>query len=211
VDGRCFSVEQHYLKDIQKLVAIQQFEVAKDRGKNYQEKNERGDKAWKGKDKLSLPNQLNMPELPPKFDAEIIAETVIRIIQTYSKRNRAAAFSQPPGLAQPSSASLSKSNTNPTSSGSVEGTGDAILVFLSGIQAITKVSRALRQRDMTSLNAQVQLLHGSLQPEVQRRAFKKTKPGEWKIVLSTNIAETSVTVEDVTHVLDCGLVKVRVL
>ena len=53
------------------------------------------------------------------------------------------------------------------------------------------------------------MLHGSLQPEVQRRIFKKTKPGEWKIVLATNIAETSVTVEDVTHVVDCGMVKVR--
>ena len=34
-----------------------------------------------------------------------------------------------------------------------------------------------------------------------------TKPGEWKVVLCTNIAETSVTVEDVTHVVDCGRLK----
>jgi HrpA-like RNA helicase len=121
----------------------------------------------------------------------MVAETVIRIIQTYSKRDRNSSF-----------------RVNDTASeSSVSTTGDAILVFLSGIQSIDKVNRALRQRNMVALNAQVHMLHGSLPPERQRRVFKKTKPGEWKIVLSTNIAETSVTVEDVTHVVDCGMVK----
>ena len=50
-------------------------------------------------------------------------------------------------------------------------------------------------------------LHGSLPPEQQHRVFRKSRKGEWKIVLATNIAETSVTVSDVTHVVDCGLVK----
>lgn len=129
---------------------------------------------------------------PPRFDAEMVAETVIRIIQTYSKRDRIASF---------------LNNDVTSTENSVSTTGDAILVFLSGIQAIDKVNRALRQRNMVALNAQVHMLHGSLPPERQRRVFKKTKPGEWKIVLSTNIAETSVTVEDVTHVVDCGMVK----
>ena len=127
----------------------------------------------------------------PRFDAEIIAEAVIRIIQTHSQRNRSGAFQ----------IALSSVRTSET--------GDAILVFLDGIASITKVSRALRQRNMSSLNAEVLMLHSSLGTEIQRKAFKKTKPGEWKIVLSTNIAETSLTIEDVTHVLDCGTVKVR--
>ena len=183
VKGRCFNVEQHYIKDIHKLVAIQQKEAAVERGK---------ESSWKGGKgmKLSLPNELMNYEKPPRFDAEIVAETIIRIIQTYSKRDRTSSFQ-------------TNVLSNPLE------TGDAILVFLSGIQQITKVNRALRQRNMDSLFAQVHMLHGSLQPEAQRRVFKKTKPGEWKIILCTNIAETSVTVEDVTHVVDCGMVKVR--
>ena len=191
VKGRCFNVEQHYMKDINKLVAIQQRAVALERGKESSENRdkERAGVRKSSAMKLSLPNELANYERPPRFDAEIVAETIIRIIQTYSKRDRTSSFQ---AITPP----------NPLE------TGDAILVFLSGIQQITKVSRALRQRNMTSLSAQVHMLHGSLQPEVQRRIFKKTKPGEWKIVLSTNIAETSVTVEDVTHVIDCGMVKV---
>ena len=88
--------------------------------------------------------------------------------------------------------------------------GEGILVFLSGIQAIEKVNRILRQRvNATSFRDKVfiYILHGSLPPEQQRRVFKKTKNGEWKIVLATNIAETSITVDDITHVIDSGYMK----
>ena len=56
-------------------------------------------------------------------------------------------------------------------------------------------------------NANIIALHGSQTSQQQRQAFKISAPGEWKIVLATNIAETSVTVPDVTHVVDAGLVK----
>lgn len=154
-----------------------------------------GGRGKKNDDKKGLLGQIAATEIdairPPRFDAEMVAETVIRIIQTYSKRDRVSSFRVDDAV----------------SGSSISATGDAILVFLSGIQSIDKVNRALRQRNMVALNAQVHMLHGSLPPERQRRVFKKTKPGEWKIVLSTNIAETSVTVEDVTHVVDCGMVK----
>jgi ATP-dependent RNA helicase DHX57 len=136
----------------------------------------------------------------PKFDPDMVAELVVRIIQTYSSRRRVESISAATAVAV-----AGGSEAGPSSPGT--GTGDAILVFLSGIQAIEKVNRILRQRGLASMNAQVHILHGSLSPEMQRRVFRRTKPGEWKVVLSTNIAETSVTVEDVTHVVDCGLVK----
>ncbi len=53
----------------------------------------------------------------------------------------------------------------------------------------------------------IYIIHSSLSPEQQRRVFRKTKVGEWKVVLATNIAETSITIDDITHVVDSGLVK----
>jgi HrpA-like RNA helicase len=43
------------------------------------------------------------------------------------------------------------------------------------------------------------------------RVFEPTPRGHRKIVLSTNIAEASVTIEGITYVVDCGFVKVRFL
>ncbi len=51
------------------------------------------------------------------------------------------------------------------------------------------------------------VLHSSLSPEVQRQVFRPLRPGGWKVVLATNIAETSITIEEVTHVIDTGLAK----
>ena len=199
VQGRTFAVEQHYLPDIQKLVAIGQREIAVERGKMVRDGGTSMRKGRTSKEQISSASDVDAPVRPPRFDAEIVAETVIRIIQTYGKRDRFAS-------------ARSSSNLIPASDGDDGGTatgegGDAILVFLSGIQSIDKVNRALRQRNLVSMNAFVYILHGSLPPEQQRRVFKKSAPGSWKIVLSTNIAETSVTLDDVTHVVDCGLVK----
>jgi HrpA-like RNA helicase len=41
------------------------------------------------------------------------------------------------------------------------------------------------------------------------QAFEKTPPNHRKVVLSTNIAETSVTIDGIKFVIDSGLVKIR--
>ena len=43
----------------------------------------------------------------------------------------------------------------------------------------------------------------------QVKAFSPTPPGRRKVILSTNIAETSVTISGVKYVVDCGKVKIR--
>ena len=52
-------------------------------------------------------------------------------------------------------------------------------------------------------------LHSSVSPEDQKGAFTVPPPGVRKIVLATNIAETSLTISDVVYVIDCGKLKVR--
>ena len=79
----------------------------------------------------------------------------------------------------------------------------AVLVFLPGAPEISFAEGKLRD----VRNVHVVPLHGQLAPEEQRRAFAPAPKGTLKVVLATNVAETSVTIPDVTHVVDTGRVK----
>ncbi len=80
-----------------------------------------------------------------------------------------------------------------------------LLVFLPGMREIQAAAQALAplaaQRDLLVLP-----LHGSLEPEQQDLAILPQQ--KRKIVLATNIAESSLTIEGVTGVVDSGLVRV---
>ena len=52
-------------------------------------------------------------------------------------------------------------------------------------------------------------LHSSVDSETQKTAFDVPPHGVRKIVLATNIAETSLTIPDVVCVIDCGKLKVN--
>lgn len=55
---------------------------------------------------------------------------------------------------------------------------------------------------------QVLPLHSSISPQEQRRVFERPPGDTRKVVLATNIAETSLTIEDVVYVVDSGKLKV---
>jgi hypothetical protein len=54
---------------------------------------------------------------------------------------------------------------------------------------------------------QVLALYGGMQPEEQAQVFAPAAQGSRKVVLATNIAETSVTINGVRYVVDCGFNK----
>jgi ATP-dependent helicase HrpB len=84
------------------------------------------------------------------------------------------------------------------------GTGD-ILVFLPGAAEIRRVSRTLEPLAKRA-NLLVVPLHGDLSPAEQDRAVSPA--GRAKVILSTNVAESSVTIEGVRAVVDSGLARV---
>ena len=85
-----------------------------------------------------------------------------------------------------------------------ESSGD-VLVFLPGVEEIRRAARALGDAGRTR-GFEVLPLHGSLSPEEQDRAIR-AGAGR-RVVLATNVAESSVTIEGVTAVVDSGLARV---
>ena len=84
----------------------------------------------------------------------------------------------------------------------------AILVFLPGLSEITKVEEMLKSHNFgpdfnNEAKCKICLLHSSL-PAGQNTVFDPVPEGCRKIILSTNIAETSVTIPDVQYVVDTG-------
>eukprot|EP00767_Chilomastix_cuspidata_P003155 gnl/Chilomastix_cuspidata/3272.p1 GENE.gnl/Chilomastix_cuspidata/3272~~gnl/Chilomastix_cuspidata/3272.p1 ORF type:complete len:1486 (+),score=522.22 gnl/Chilomastix_cuspidata/3272:35-4492(+) len=83
----------------------------------------------------------------------------------------------------------------------------AILVFLPGMGEIKAMKEALEQRGRYGNPREFWILpcHSSLPTAQQSMIFRHPPAGCRKIILSTNITETSVTVDDVTVVIDFGL------
>lgn len=78
-----------------------------------------------------------------------------------------------------------------------------ILCFLPGWDDISKVAKLLP----LSSDMMVLCLHSKLDISDQKKIFSKPPPGIRKVILSTNIAETSVTIDDIVYVIDTGIEK----
>jgi ATP-dependent RNA helicase DHX36 len=84
----------------------------------------------------------------------------------------------------------------------------AILVFLPGWDSISKVHDMMKSNPLFQSNGYLIIpLHSMMPSAYQQSVFERPPPGVRKIVLATNIAETSITIDDVVHVVDCGKVK----
>ncbi|KAI0023561.1 P-loop containing nucleoside triphosphate hydrolase protein [Xylariomycetidae sp. FL0641] len=78
-----------------------------------------------------------------------------------------------------------------------------ILIFLPGVVEINRTVNQLKA--VSSLH--VLPLHASLDTREQRRVFQSAPAGKRKVVVATNVAETSITIDDIVAVIDTGKVK----
>ncbi|TDG13922.1 ATP-dependent helicase HrpB [Seongchinamella unica] len=85
----------------------------------------------------------------------------------------------------------------------------SVLVFLPGQREINATGRELAKSLAATVGEEVLLtpLHGNLSLEKQQRAIAPAPAGKRKVVLATNVAETSLTIEGISVVVDSGLVR----
>lgn len=82
-----------------------------------------------------------------------------------------------------------------------------ILIFMPGKGEIERTKQAiLNLPNFDGLNLEILTIHADLPIEEQNRIFKKSP--KRKVIIATNIAETSLTVPGVVYVIDSGLIKV---
>lgn len=82
----------------------------------------------------------------------------------------------------------------------------SLLVFLPGQGEILRTAERLAERARP--NVEIAPLYGALDPRDQDRAIEPAPEGKRKVVLATSIAETSLTIQGVRVVVDCGLARV---
>ena len=94
-----------------------------------------------------------------------------------------------------------------------QGSGD-VLVFLTGQEEIEAMQQMLEDfaRQMGKAVAELLVcpIYANLPSELQAKIFEPTPPGARKVVLATNIAETSLTIDGIVYVVDPGFVKENV-
>ncbi|WP_338921674.1 ATP-dependent helicase HrpB [Pseudomonas silesiensis] len=84
----------------------------------------------------------------------------------------------------------------------------SVLVFLPGQAEIRRVHQQLADALGESMQVLLCPLHGELDLAAQRAAIDPAPAGKRKVVLATNIAETSLTIDGVRVVIDAGLARV---
>ncbi|XP_073930860.1 probable ATP-dependent RNA helicase DHX35 isoform X4 [Castor canadensis] len=95
-----------------------------------------------------------------------------------------------------------------------EGDGD-ILAFLTGQEEVETVvsmlieqARALARTGMTK-HLRVLPMYAGLPSFEQMKVFERVSRSVRKVIVATNVAETSITISGIVYVIDCGFVKLR--
>ncbi|XP_038222774.1 ATP-dependent DNA/RNA helicase DHX36-like [Zerene cesonia] len=90
-----------------------------------------------------------------------------------------------------------------------KGKPGAILVFLPGMGEIGKLIKLMETSNhFPSSRYEIYPLHSKLATLEQHKIFDRPQDGVRKIIIATNIAETSITIDDIVYVIDCGRIKI---
>ncbi len=81
-----------------------------------------------------------------------------------------------------------------------------LLIFMPGIYEIKKTVQLLREKNLRE-PLEILMLYGNLSSEMQSLVMKPAN--KRKVIVSTNISETSLTIPGVRHVIDSGLARVN--
>ena len=85
--------------------------------------------------------------------------------------------------------------------------GSAVLVFVPGMNDIIAITELIEQLVVPDVEFKCFPVHGDIPFDDQMDVFKPSGPGEVKIIIATNAAESSVTLPDCDHVICLGLCK----
>jgi len=182
IPGRTFPVTNNWLSDCEKVAGarLQGWSSTVDNGSVGPRRGIEG-----GENVDETPVELS-PRATSRIDNSFICELIGAIVRK-----------------QKASGELSQSDS------AGKRTNGAILVFLPGKGEIEALARVLSDDSMVGdgKSCNILKLHSTVPPAQQRFVFQRAKEGTVKIVLTTNVAETSVTVPDASSIIDTGRVK----
>lgn len=176
IPGRTFPVETKYLED---AVEIAQYKISSDTARSERPDDENDDQvdSMGQKDRvfgIKGYSSATCDTLLRLDEYRIAFDLIVRLLETVATKNHLAEYSK------------------------------AILVFLPGLAEIRRLNDMLAGHPTFRTGWYICSLHSSIAMEEQEQAFNLPPEGVRKIVLSTNIAETGVTIPDITCVVDTG-------
>jgi ATP-dependent RNA helicase DHX29 len=174
IPGRTFPVDTRYLEDA--IEATRYTQSHHEANPAYDEEDDDTENGSENKaNAISTTYSAHTQQTLATFDEyRIDYELIVKLIQTIATQHSYVEYSQ------------------------------AILVFLPGIAEIRRLNDMLSGDPTFSRQWLIYPLHSTIATEEQEHAFLVPPQGMRKIVLATNIAETGITIPDVTCVVDTG-------
>jgi len=199
IPGRTFPVDIKWLSECERFAGAFLWRSSNTSSKDDSPAHEKATKtkkndAIRSSDGTNDPNPILSPPARDKIDDKFIRALIAKIVQQQQSSGQLR--------------SMRESSTNGQHD-EYRKTG-AILVFLPGRGEIESLAACLYDKNTLVGDREICTilkLHSTAPRSEQAKVFRPAREGTVKIVLATNIAETSVTISDVSHVIDACLVK----